>query len=200
MTDSITATSSDARQERPGKRVRLTDAAAQLFYEQGVERTSLAHIAAAADVPVGNVYYYFKTKDDIIEAVVSQRVEYLQATVAALGERHRTPAGRLKGFVKELSGEGEMLALNGCPFGTLCTELAKRAAGHEPMAAQLLRVPVEWAERQFKEMGCADARGLALQLIGAYQGAAVLTHALDSPSLVRREARRMEHWIDSLRN
>ena len=55
---------------RPGKRERLIAAAAELLHQQGVERTTLADIAKAADVPVGNVYYYFKTKDDVIAAVI----------------------------------------------------------------------------------------------------------------------------------
>jgi len=42
---------------RPGKRERLVTAAQELVYRQGVARTTLADIASAADVPVGNVYY-----------------------------------------------------------------------------------------------------------------------------------------------
>ena len=38
--------------------------------EQGIEKTTLADIAQAADVPVGNIYYYFKTKDELVRAVV----------------------------------------------------------------------------------------------------------------------------------
>jgi TetR/AcrR family transcriptional repressor of nem operon len=71
-------------QERPAKRDRLIDAASQLFYEQGVERTTIADIAAAADVPAGNVYYYFKAKDDIVDAVVSMRIGGIEAMYAAL--------------------------------------------------------------------------------------------------------------------
>ncbi len=40
------------------------------MYRQGATATTLADIAQAADVPLGNVYYYFKTKDDLIRAVV----------------------------------------------------------------------------------------------------------------------------------
>jgi len=50
--------------ERPGKRDRLIAAAGETIYRQGVEATTIADIAEAADVPVGNVYYYFKTKDE----------------------------------------------------------------------------------------------------------------------------------------
>lgn len=65
--------------------------------------------------------------------------------------------------------------------------------------AQLMQVSIDWAERQFREMGRRDAHGLAIQMIGAYQGAAVLTHALASPDLMRAEARLIDRWVDSLR-
>jgi AcrR family transcriptional regulator len=54
----------------------LVAAARELVYRQGVERTTLADIAQVADVRLGNVYYYFKTQDDIVAAVVqAQRLE-----------------------------------------------------------------------------------------------------------------------------
>ncbi|WP_343869414.1 alpha/beta hydrolase, partial [Dactylosporangium roseum] len=62
MTDLIQARSSS-------KRDRLVRAACSLFHQRGVGHTSLADIAKTADVQIGNVYYYFKTKDDIIRAV-----------------------------------------------------------------------------------------------------------------------------------
>jgi TetR/AcrR family transcriptional regulator, transcriptional repressor for nem operon len=69
MTDSASETSIESAR-RPGKRDRLIAAAARLLHEQGVERTTLAEIAQLAEVPAGNVYYYFKTKDEVIAAVV----------------------------------------------------------------------------------------------------------------------------------
>ena len=70
-------------QSNASKRDRLIDAALRLFYEHGIERTTIADIAAAANVPPGNVYYYFKTKEDIVDAVVSARVTEIEATLAA---------------------------------------------------------------------------------------------------------------------
>jgi AcrR family transcriptional regulator len=58
-----------------GKRERLTTAAATVLHEQGVEKTTLADIARAADVPIGNVYYYFKTKDELVEAAIGTHGE-----------------------------------------------------------------------------------------------------------------------------
>lgn len=187
-----------APQERLGKRERLIDAASRLFHEQGVERTTIADIAAAADVPLGNVYYYFKTRDDIINAVVFERVANFRTTVEELEKRHRSPAARLKALFKELSRQSEMIAQYGCPYGTLCSELAKRSQASDPCAVQLLQAPIDWAEMQFRAMGRRDAHELAIELIAAYQGAAVLTNTLGTPELMRREARRVDHWVDSL--
>jgi AcrR family transcriptional regulator len=44
------------------KREALVLAAAELFWMRGFEASSLADIAEASGVPLGNVYYYFKTK------------------------------------------------------------------------------------------------------------------------------------------
>jgi AcrR family transcriptional regulator len=104
---------------RPGKRERLVTAARDLVYRQGVAGTTLAHIAQAADVPVGNVYYYFKTKDDIIGAVVHARGVQLESTLAALERRHRTPRTRLTALMGVLAERADETARFGCPYGTL---------------------------------------------------------------------------------
>jgi AcrR family transcriptional regulator len=44
------------------KRAELVRAAMGLLHEQGYQRTAFAKVATPADVPLGNVYYYFKTK------------------------------------------------------------------------------------------------------------------------------------------
>ena len=59
MTNSPAVNAAGPQAKTGNKRERLMAAACRLFYEQGVERTTLADIAAAADVPLGNVYYYF---------------------------------------------------------------------------------------------------------------------------------------------
>ncbi len=174
-------------------------AACRLLYEQGVEKTPIADIAQAAGVPLGNVYYYFKTKDEIIAAVVGRHADDIREQVAAAEARHRAPEARLKALVGSLAGQRGLIARYGCPHGTLVSELGKRAAcaGDGP-GAELMRLPVDWAERQFRSMGRDDARDLAVTLIAAYQGAALLASTLRDPDLLAREGRRLERWIDSL--
>lgn len=191
-------TTKENPQVRSGdKRQRLVAAAADLFYHQGVERTTLADISTAADVPLGNVYYYFKTKDDLVKAVVDSQVEGMREVIGSF-ERDRTPAARLKALTEFLTAQADEIARYGCQEGTLCTELHKRVDGTDPASGRLIQTGLAWAEAQFCEMGREDARELAIEMISRYQGMALLTHALGDPSLIEKEARRMSSWIDSI--
>jgi AcrR family transcriptional regulator len=180
-----------------GKRERLIAGARQVLYEQGVERTTLAEVAQAADVPAGNIYYYFKTKDELVQAVIGDHVQEIRARLQSL-EAHRTAKARLKALVRMLADTSEATARFGCPQGTLCSELDKRDDGVSRACADMMRLPVDWAERQFRELGRRDARELAFALIGAYQGIALLTNTFRDPGIMKGEARRLERWIDSL--
>ncbi len=190
MTDSRSAA-------QPGKRERLVSGARELIHQQGVEKTTIADIAGAAKVPVGNVYYYFKTKDELVDAAIESHALDVRTLLASL-ERHRTPQARLKALVRALTAQRELAAEYGCPLGSLCSEVDKRADGLDRRCAELLRLPVDWAEQQFREMGRRDARDLGLALIASYQGIALLTNTFRDPELMTREGRRLERWIDSL--
>src|SRR5689334_25208938 len=102
----------DSMRGRPGKRERLVAAATKVLHEQGVERTTLADIAQAADVPVGNVYYYFKTKDELVAAAIDAHAEDIRTTLASL-DRHRSPRARLKAFVRMVVEHRDLTARYG---------------------------------------------------------------------------------------
>ena len=61
-------------QESSAVRARLLDAAVRLFAEQGVAGTTVAQIAAPAGVTSAMVHYYFKTKDQLLDAVVAEKL------------------------------------------------------------------------------------------------------------------------------
>jgi AcrR family transcriptional regulator len=189
-----------ARTTAPGRdaRERLVAAAGELVYRRGVERTTLANIAQAAGMRVGHVYYYFKTKDDIIAAVVRAHVDRLEADFARLESGHRSPKARLQALVGVVAGQGESITRHGCPYGTLCSELIKREHAVQPLAERLMRTLLGWVEQQFRAMGCREAPDLAAEFVAAYQGSAVLASALGQPELLARQARRLNNWIDAI--
>ncbi|MCX5195272.1 TetR/AcrR family transcriptional regulator [Streptomyces sp. NBC_00249] len=190
--------SGKAAAKAPGKRQRLTAAASLVLYEQGVERTTLADIARVAEVPVGNVYYYFKTKDELVEAALSEHVTHLEALTARLGLLPG-PRERLKALVEAWVGQRDSAVRHGCPTGTLAAELGKRDDGGLDLAAgRVIRRLLDWVELQFREMGAADPEGLALTLVGAYQGMSLLANALRDPEVMTREGARLLSWLDAL--
>jgi len=180
-----------------GKRERLVAAACQAVYEQGVEKTTLADIAAVAGIPVGNVYYYFKTKNDIVQAVIESHLREADTLLSAIEAAHDDPRDRLKALFAALAGQTDMVARYGCPHGSLCLELDKRPDG-PGAAAELMRGPIEWMRRQFAALGRPDAADLAVHLLARYQGAALLSSTLRDPDLMAREAARTDEWLDAL--
>jgi AcrR family transcriptional regulator len=186
------------RTKAASKRQRLTAATARVLHEQGVERTTIADIARAADVPAGNVYYYFKTKDELVEAALSEHTKHLEALTSQL-DQLPDPRERLKGLVGAWVSQRDTAARYGCPTGTLAVELDKRTEGGLDLAAgQVIRQLLDWVEQQYRQMGVADPEGLALALVGAYQGMSLLSNALRDPEIMTREGARLARGLDSL--
>lgn len=178
------------------KRERLVASAAELLHQQGASATSLADIAQHADVPLGNVYYYYRTKDDLVRAVLVAQTEQVAAMMdgfAGLGG----PAERLKALVSRWDAMRDLVARYGCPFGSLTTELNRRDDDLARDAAAPMRAILDWAAGQFRELGCAEPDDLAVTLLSGIQGSALLAAALGDPDLLARQVRHLHSWIDS---
>jgi AcrR family transcriptional regulator len=184
-------------QTKPRKRERLVESARTLIHEQGVHRTTLADVAERADVPLGNIYYYFKTKDQLVDAVLEGYHAQAQ-TLIEMFERHRSPQARLKALVHNWSDMRDQVARYGCPMGTLCAELDKLEGGADRAAAAVMARIIDWAEQQFRQLGRRDARDLALTLFAGIQGAALLASTFRDPTILSRQGRHLERWIDTL--
>ncbi|MEU7900947.1 TetR/AcrR family transcriptional regulator [Nonomuraea sp. NPDC049152] len=191
-------TDSQRVQAAGAKRRRLMAAAAQVVHRQGVERTTIADIARAADVPVGNVYYYFKTKDELVAAALAEHERQLELITGELN-RLPDPRDRLKHLVEGWIAQRDVASLYGCPTGTLAAELDKREQGGLDIAAgNLIRLLLDWVARQFRELGQPDPDALAVTLVGAYQGMSLLANALRDPEIMTREGARLVSWLNSL--
>ena len=190
MTNSVTTRTA-------GKRDRLVESATALFHEQGVQRTTLAEVAERAEVPLGNVYYYFKTKDELLGAVLDGYLEQAAALIASF-ERSRTPKARLKALVRNWVDMRDAVVRHGCPMGTLCAELDKNQGGLDREAAEVMARIIDWSEAQFRQLGRPDARDLAVALFAGIQGSALLANTFRDPTILSRQTRHLERWIDSL--
>ena len=122
-------------------------------------------------MPLGNVYYYFKTKEELAEAVVERRLEEFRAARADW-DRLSSPKERLLAFVESVHRNREQLAHGGCPLGGLCTELHKEGGALAKKSAALFTEPMRWLEEQFRavghEKGFTRTRGPSLLRLSGY--------------------------------
>lgn len=181
---------------RTDKRERLIEAAKLLIHKQGFNLTTLADIAQEADVPLGNVYYYFKTKEAIGEAVIGKRAAEYADMLVRLDEIAE-PSSRLRAFVDVSVEELELIARYGCPIGGLCQELGKQGGSLADQAAKLLHDILQWTETQFRSLGFGDkAEEYALNLVSSIQGMHLLTHTFKDPKLAKRQTETLLAWLE----
>ena len=183
---------------KANNRARLLEAAEKVTYRYGFGKTALADIAKEARVPLGNIYYYFKTKDEIGDAIVERRVSRFRRLLDEL-DQAASPQERLCAFVQIKINNRDELARRGCPVGTLCSELHKHGGAVAKKSTILFTEALAWMEAQFKALGKAsDSRGLAVHLLSATQGVSVLAHTFHDPDMIAMEAARLKQWIRSL--
>jgi TetR/AcrR family transcriptional regulator, transcriptional repressor for nem operon len=180
----------------PTTRDHIVDAADRLFYERGFDHTSFADIADEVKISRGNFYYHFKSKDEILSAVIDARMLKTQAMLDAWTAKGATPAARLQCFSQMLIANRQDIKRFGCPVGTLCSELSKLdhpALGGAGMVFGLFR---DWLARQFADMGAGDdADALAMHLLARSQGVAALANAFHDEKFIRREVGLIAQWI-----
>ncbi len=183
------------------KRDRLIDSAATLFHHNGLNATSLADIAKHADIPIGNVYYYFKTKEELALAAVSKRRQQFSAAYALLEENIADPRQRLIEALGYFEKVREEYARFGCPIGKIIDDADVEKDNVVQTAAQVLSEFVDWAERQFRQLGHdGEARRYATSLMAGIQGATVMAKAFRDPQAISDEIARLSGWIETLPN
>lgn len=181
------------------KRIRLIESAKVLIHQQGFNLTTLADIAQEADVPLGNVYYYFKTKEAIGIAVIEKRAAEWSERLASWSELS-DPLARLVSLVRFGLEDLDVTARFGCPIGGLCQELGKQGGALSDLAAKLLHDVLKWSEEQFRALGFDEEKSssYALNLYSSIQGLFLLTHTFKDPKIAQRQCAELQSWLEQL--
>jgi TetR/AcrR family transcriptional repressor of nem operon len=176
----------------------IVEAADQLFYRQGYEHTSFSDIAEAVQISRGNFYYYFKSKDEILDAVIIVRLANTRKMLEQWEIEGKQPADRILSFIHILIANRASIRRYGCPVGTLCTELAKLDHASQAEANRQLTLFRTWLRRQFALLGrAADADALAMHLLARSQGVATLANAFNDEKFIKQEVEQMCDWLKS---
>lgn len=175
----------------------IVKAADHLFYRQGFEHTSFSDIADDVRISRGNFYYYFKTKDGILDAVIAARLAYTQQMLDRWEADGKDPLARIRSFIDMLIANRADIKRYGCPVGTLCTELAKLDHAAHGEANKIFTLFRTWLRRQFVALGrTQDADRLAMHLLARSQGVATLANAFRDDKFIRQEVALMHDWLN----
>lgn len=179
-------------------RERIVAIADQLFYQRGFDHTSFSDIADEAGISRGNFYYHFRTKDDILAAVIGLRLANTRRMLEDWEQEAADPEQRILKFVHILIRNQAGIKRHGCPVGTLCTELAKLEHALQTEAGQVFSLFRAWLREQFKLLGCeTEADELAMHVLAWSQGVAVLANTFRDQTFIRNEVRHISQWLES---
>src|SRR5215813_4596622 len=174
----------------------IVDAADRLFYRQGYGHTSFSDIADAVAISRGNFYYHFKSKDEILDAVIDVRLANTRKMLEQWEAEGKQPADRIRSFIHMLIANRADIKRHGCPVGTLCAELAKLSHVSQAEASKLFTLFRTWLRRQFAQVGrAADADALAMHLLARSQGVAMLANTFHDETFIRQEVKQMCDWL-----
>lgn len=177
-------------------RDRIVEAADRLFYERGYEHTSFTDISEAVGIARGNFYFHFKSKDDILNAVIQRRLSNVQSIIDNWDVESKTPEERIRRLIKNLVDTSAQIKRYGCPVGTLCSELAKLGHPSRGEANKLFTLFRTWLHKQFVLLGREqDADDLAVHVLVLSQGVSTLASAFRDEEILVREAVRIDDWL-----
>jgi TetR/AcrR family transcriptional regulator, transcriptional repressor for nem operon len=185
--------------DRGEKRNKLINAADELFHQKGFEHTSIADIAAVAEVPIGNVYYYFKTRGDLVKAVTEFRLQFIRAKRKEW-EDLPTPRARLMAYLESFENRVEEFTNHGCPVGGLCIEANKVGGDIALNASAVFRESLQWIYTQFRAMGISESRAQAhaAQILSGRQGSVLLSNTFKDSKYIRLETARLKKWLQDI--
>jgi len=161
-----------------------------LFYSQGFARVSVEAIAKAADVTKRTVYYHFKSKDDIVSAVLNFQHSFILQRIQKWAENSSdTPLGLIENLFDQLTHWASQPNWLGSGFTRITMELAdlpghpaRSAASHHKAAVEL------WLEQQFADTALKDPKQIARQIMVLIEGSMCLVLIHGDPVYVTAAA------------
>lgn len=174
-------------------RARIVDVAAKLMFRGGVAGTSIDDVRNAAAVSGSQISHYFHDKRDLTREVISARRDdvrefHSQTRLGALDSLEALQAWA-DANVADINA---VYRKGGCVYGSLAGELGEADAEiHGDLAAgydqwiELFRGGLAEMRRRGDLRPDADPRHLAVSLVAAHQGGAMLTYITDSPEPLR---------------
>ncbi|MGO9237329.1 MAG: TetR/AcrR family transcriptional regulator [Methylocella sp.] len=167
-------------------RSRIVNAAADLIYAHGVDRTSLDEVMAESGVSKSQLYHYFTDKNALVlEVIAFQTERVLAAQQPHLGALDSLQA--LRSWRDVIVQLNEEVHARGCPLGSLANELANDSESARKRLASSFGTWTDCIEHGLMKMRArgelatsADPHELAIAVLSAVQGGLLLAKTTQS--------------------
>lgn len=156
----------------------IVAAAAKLFREGGIDRTSMAEVMQAAGLTHGGFYRHFDSKDALVAEAVTAAFDEFITWLASRKEKHGSGDAAAAFAARYLSDTHFKSPGQGCPVPTLGIDLAREDVdARKPFAEGVERLVAALAEG----MGgnSCQRRAAALRRLATLAGAIVIARAVD---------------------
>lgn len=179
-------------------RDKIVETADDLFYRQGFNHTSFSDISKAVGISRGNFYYHFKTKDDILAAVIEKRKAGISKMLRHWSETITEPRNRLHRYIDMIVGNQENIVDYGCPIGSVCSELIKLKNINKSNATEMIVLFKDWLSEQFSLLGHdkETSEQHSMHILTCTQGISLMGQAFKDSQFIQREADDLKHWIE----
>ena len=189
----------DKMPTKTSTKLTIIGAAQNHIYHKGFGSTSYADIANNTQLAKGNIQYHFKSKDDLLQAVVDQHIKGIREQLESWSLDCGTAYDCIERFITMVENNADSLALHGCPMGTLNSELGKDNRNLQHQARVMFDLFIRWLEARFRSiLSREEAQARAEQLMVMAQGASLIAHAYEDPEVVRRQTMIMRQWLEGV--
>jgi AcrR family transcriptional regulator len=152
-----------------GTRERLLDAAAQLFYREGVG-VGVEALCRTAGVSKRSMYQLFESKDEVFAASLDRSAAGYRALLTAPREGE-SPRERILRVFELLEEQSTAPDFRGCPFVAAAVEVKSPEHPASVVARRHKDALTSYFEAEAERAGAADPATLAKQLTIAFDGA-----------------------------
>jgi AcrR family transcriptional regulator len=101
----VSKSKATATTEEPNRRGDIVRAAGQLFREKGYSATTIRDIANAVGMRSGSPFYHFKTKHDMLRAVVLEGLDAIGDAVARAAQTGKSPRATFEAMLRAHLGQ-----------------------------------------------------------------------------------------------
>lgn len=186
-------------------RERLLDAAMYLFWERGYHATGMADILKRARARSGSFYYFFESKEAVLEAVLDRYLESLEPIIVQPAfAKHRDPIERIFAILSGYRGRVITTGFQyGCPLGRLALEIdpmqrrtrEKLAANFNAWCGAIERCLEDAGDRLPRDL---NRRELSRFVLTVMEGAVMQSRAAASVEPFDASVHQLRNYFDVL--